>query len=241
MEQVTLSLKFAFILITLLTVYLFYRASNQSRYFLFLIVLWMLIQAFLGLTNFYLKEFTKPPRFLFLIIPPTLLIMGLFLTVSGRKYINSFAIKKLTLLHFLRIPVEISLYFLFIAQAIPQIMTFEGRNFDILAGLTAPLIYFFGLVKNKFSNYIIIWNILGLGLLLNIVMLAILSAKTPFQQFAFEQPNIAVAYFPFNWLPSVVVPLVLFSYLASLKQLIINKTNTAHKLSAKAGHTQIPF
>jgi len=102
---------------------------------------------------------------------------------------------------------------------------------------------FFGLIKNKFSNHIIIiWNILGLGLLLNIVMLAILSAKTPFQQFAFEQPNIAVAYFPFNWLPSVVVPLVLFSHLVTLKQLInINKTNTAHKLSAKAGDTQIPF
>jgi hypothetical protein len=40
------------------------------------------------------------------------------------------------------------------------------------------------------------------------------------QQFAITQPNIAVQYFPFNWLPSVVVPLVLFSHLASIQQLL---------------------
>jgi hypothetical protein len=41
----------------------------------------------------------------------------------------------------------------------------------------------------------------------------------PFQQFAFDQPNIAVLYFPFIWLPSCVVPLVLLSHLAAIRQL----------------------
>ena len=40
----------------------------------------------------------------------------------------------LTLLHIVRVPVEIVLYWLFISKAIPGLMTFNGRNFDILAG-----------------------------------------------------------------------------------------------------------
>lgn len=94
-------------------------------------------------------------------------------------------------------------------------MTFEGRNFDILSGLTAPIIFYFGFVTKQLDRKVIlIWNFICLALLINIVVVAILSAPFPFQQFAFDQPNIAVLYFPFNWLPSCVVPLVLLSHLS---------------------------
>jgi hypothetical protein len=36
---------------------------------------------------------------------------------------------------------------------------------------------------------------------------------------AFDQPNIAILYFPFVWLPSVVVPGVLLAHLVSLRKL----------------------
>jgi len=42
----------------------------------------------------------------------------------------------------------------------------------------------------------------------------------PIQQFAFEQPNRAVLYFPFIWLPSVVIPIFIFSHLAAFWQLL---------------------
>ena len=68
----------------------------------------------------------------------------------------------------------------------------------MLAGLTAPLIYYFGYVRKSLSQRIIwIWNLIGLGLLLNLVVQAILSGPFPFQQFAFDQPDIAFLYFPF--------------------------------------------
>ena len=41
----------------------------------------------------------------------------------------------------------------------------------------------------------------SLALLVNIVGNAILSAPFQFPQFAFDQPNHAVLYFPFIWLP----------------------------------------
>ncbi|HLL95226.1 MAG TPA: hypothetical protein VK404_09645, partial [Spirosoma sp.] len=48
---------------------------------------------------------------------------------------------------------------------------------------------------------------------------AALAAPTPFQQIAFEQPNIGILYFPFVWLPSVVVPLVLMAHVSAFWQL----------------------
>lgn len=123
-------------------------------------------------------------------------------------------LKWLTLLHVIRVPVELILYALFMHQAIPELMTFTGRNWDILAGLTAPLVYYFGFVRKTLGlKYILLWNVFCLGLLLNIVVNALLSAPLPFQQFAFEQPNRALFHFPFIWLPAYVVPVVLLSHL----------------------------
>jgi hypothetical protein len=102
-------------------------------------------------------------------------------------------------------------------------MTFEGRNFDILSGLTAPIIFWLVFRQGKINRLLLlVWNFLALGLLINIVVNAFLSFPFAFQQFAFDQPNRAVLYFPFVWLPTVVVPLVLFCHLASIWQLLSN-------------------
>jgi hypothetical protein len=221
MEQVSTTLQVAFIIITFLSVLQFYRATKKSTIFLITIASWMIIQLFIGLSDFYLDTKSLPPRFALLIFPPLVCITIMFVTKKGNAFINSLDVKQLTLLHVIRIPVEIVLYYLFIAKTISQEMTFEGRNFDIVAGISALIIYYFGYIKNNISKPIlIIWNVICLGLLLNIVVVAILSINTPFQQFGFTQPNIAIAHFPFNWLASVIVPLVLMAHLVSLRKLI---------------------
>ncbi|WP_254448726.1 hypothetical protein [Spirosoma rhododendri] len=171
-------------------------------------------------TGFYRRTNTIPPRLALLIGPPLLFIIGLFVTKRGRQFIDSLRLDQLTVLHFIRINVEIILFMLFISKAIPEVMTFEGRNFDILAGLTAPLVYYLAFVRRQLSQRaLLFWNLLCLGLLTNIVVTALLSAPTPFQRLAFDQPNIAIQYFPFVWLPSVVVPIVLFSHLTAIRRL----------------------
>lgn len=98
-------------------------------------------------------------------------------------------------------------------------MTFEGRNFDIVAGITAPIIVYFGFTKTKIDRQtILIWNVIFLGFLLNIVVNALFSAPSPIQIFAFDQPNIAILNFPFIWLPTFIVPIVLFGHLTSIRQ-----------------------
>lgn len=220
MENLPVYISIVFGLTTLLTVFLFYKAANYSKLGIAVIVTWLVVQGVIASTGFYTVTNTIPPRFLLLILPPIILIVFLFVTKRGRQFIASLDIKTLAILHAVRVPVEIVLLWLFLHNNIPQLMTFEGRNFDVLSGLTAPLIYYFGFVRKTLNNKIIIaWNVFCLALLINIVALAVLSAPFPFQQLAFDQPNVAILYFPFIWLPCCVVPLVLFSHLVSIRRL----------------------
>jgi hypothetical protein len=155
------------------------------------------------------------------VLPPLITILIIFNTKAGKHFIDGLNIKTLTIFHIIRIPVELALYGLFLHHAVPGLMTFEGRNFDVLSGLSAPIVYYFGFVQKKLSEMaILIWNFICLALLLNIVVNALLSAPGPLQHFAFEQPNIAVLYFPFVLLPSVLVPMVLFAHLITIRRLL---------------------
>ena len=213
-------LNILFIFTTIITVYQFYRAANGSRTVLVIIVAWLILHGMLALSGFYTVVDTIPPRFALCISPTLLFMVVLFLTARGRRFIDGLQLPQLTLLHTVRVAVELLLFWLFLEKTIPKVMTFEGRNFDVLAGLSAPLVYYFVFVKKSMSRKaLLVWNILSLLLLLNIVIIAVLSAPFRFQVLGLEQPNIAVLYFPFIWLPCCIVPLVLFSHLAAIRQL----------------------
>ncbi|MBK9247448.1 MAG: hypothetical protein IPM69_04880 [Ignavibacteria bacterium] len=221
MNTAPLYVEIFFIVTTLMTLWIFFKATASSKPTLWLMISWLIIQAGLGLAGFYLNTTTIPPRMIALIVPPMLLIAGMFFTQKGKQYIDSIDTSLLTLLHTVRIPVEITLFWLFTAKMVPELMTFEGRNFDILSGISAPIVYYFGYKQKLFGKSIlIVWNCLCLGLLLNIVITAILSVPTTFQQFSFAEPNIGVMYFPFVWLPCFIVPVVLFSHLVTLRKLV---------------------
>lgn len=210
-----------FVATTFLTVFLFYRASNRNMKFLMTIVAWLTFQSAIAVTGFFTITNTLPPRFLILIALPFAGIIAIFSAANGKAFVNGFDIKTLTLLHTIRIPIEVVLFWLFLNKAVPQLMTFEGKNFDLISGITAPLVYYFGFVRGKLGVKAILgWNFICLFILLFTVSNAILSAPFPFQKFALDQPTVAVLYFPFAWLPGVVVPIVIFSHLISIRLLL---------------------
>lgn len=205
---------------TLLAVFLFYKAAGNSKKVLFILLGWMVVQTPLSATGFFTDTHSMPPRFAILTLPPLLGIAALFILPAGRRFIDNLSNRWLTILHIVRMPVEMVLFWLFINRAVPELMTFEGRNFDILSGVTAPVVYYFAFVKHQLSRrLLLVWNMICLGLLFNILAHAVLSLPYPFQQMAFEQPNIGVLHFPFVWLPSLIVPLVLLAHLSSTRKL----------------------
>ena len=218
-------------LTVLATLLFFYRIMGQSGkevirkrapLILACLVLWLILQAVLTLNGVYkIAPAAGPPRLiLFGILPAMMVVIWLSVTRRGRGFMDSLSLVRITYLNTVRVVVEVVLYWLFLNKVVPELMTFEGRNFDILAGITAPFVAYFGLTKGKLSRQIILlWNVVCLGLLLNIIANALLSAPTPFQQFAFEQPNRALGNFPFSWLPTFVVPLVLLGHLTAIRRL----------------------
>ena len=129
-----------------------------------------------------------------------------------------------TYLFTIRVAVEFVILGLVIHKAMPESMSFEGRNFDILSGLSAPFIAYYGFRKKRIgTKALMAWNVVALLLVIQVVTTGILSIPSPIQQLSFDQPNLAVLYFPYVLLPGIVVPIVIFGHLAILRKLTRSK------------------
>lgn len=158
-------------------------------------------------------------RVLLALLPPVLVVAGLLLTTRGRSCLTGLRLEVLTLLHTIRIPVKVGLLAPYRHHIVPQLITFEGRNWDLLAGLSAPVVYYLVFQRRLLGDKLLLgWNLLCWGLVLTILFNALLSVPGPLQRFAFEQRNMTVLYFPFGWLPRCVVPLGLIAHAAAFCQ-----------------------
>jgi hypothetical protein len=191
------------------------------------VILWMIVQSALAWTGFY-QDFTAVPPRTFAFGPVPFFLFTLIYLIFFRTYLKALSLRILTLLHIIRVPIEFSLLWLFQSGLIPIEMTFEGRNFDILSGVTAPVVYFLAVRGGKVRRpLLIVWNVAALALLTNIVTIAVLAFPSPFQMVGLAQPNVGVTYFPFVWLPGVIVPVVFFCHVAALYKLLFQDDLTA--------------
>ncbi len=221
-------LNMSFVATTVLALFLFHRAMNGLKYASFLFICIMFVQGLFAAVGFYSVKGVTPPRFPLLLMPSLVILLIFLFSKKGKSIIKTLSLKNLMWIHIVRIPVELLLHWLYLEKQIPRAMTYDGFNYDIFSGLTTPLIIVLGFTKSGYrKNMLVIWNILCLVLLVNIVMMAIVSVESPFQQLAFTQPNKAVLYLPFIWLPACIVPVVLFAHLATLYRLFTQKNSIA--------------
>lgn len=220
-----------FLVTAFLTVGILFYAVRTSaantfggRSVLFLCSFWLVLQMSLGLGGFYLDSSTVPPKIFLFAVFPALILIAAYSIWFRDSFIDLLPLKTLTILHIVRIPIEFVLLWLFHAGQVPRAMTFEGSNFDILSGITAPFVYLYAFRGGRINTkLLIVWNIGALLLLLNVVIIAIRSLTAPLQSLSFDQPNVAVMYFPYIWLPAVIVPIVFFAHIASLLKLFRGK------------------
>ena len=198
-------------------------AAARLRWVGLIAPVWLFFQTLLAVNEFYIVFNSWPPRFLLAVGPPVLCLIFLFSYSRTRLAILDLPFFWLTLVHVVRIPVEVALWALFHEGLVPVEMTFEGLNYDILVGLSAPAIaWFFAREPGVQKRWLLLWNVVGLCLLVHIVGRGILSAPLPVQMLAFDRPNYGVMYFPYIWIPAFVVPLAFFAHVASLWKLRSN-------------------
>jgi hypothetical protein len=168
-----------------------------------------------------------PFNFTPVLLIPLITIVSLLFSNGLGEVLENIAAENLIRLQVFRLFVEILLWMLFIQSLVPVQMTFEGRNFDILAGVSAPIISLL-LSQKKLSNTVaIVWNLACLGLLINIVSIALMSTPTPIRVFMDEPSSSIVGHFPISWLPGFLVPLAYTLHFFSLKQLLAERRKLA--------------
>ncbi len=214
--MVPIWLDLLFIAICLLTIGLFFRANPGMGRITLIIIVWSVLQSILAWMGVYQDMNQFPPPFLLVLVPPVLMILYGSTGNRIRKVESQRNLVRSTLIHTIRIPVEFVLYMLFCYGMVPELMTFAGRNYDILSGITAPFIALLYLRHRMGDRGLFIWNLICLGLVLFILVNGVLSTEMPFQQFAFDQPNLAVTLFPYILLPATIVPVVIYSHISDL-------------------------
>jgi hypothetical protein len=98
-------------------------------------------------------------------------------------------------------------------------MTYAGRNFDIVTGVTAAILGM-ALVRIRVPRAIVLlWNVMGLLLLANVLTIAVLSMPM-LRRFGPDQMNVWVAMPPFVWLPTVLVVAALSGHIIIFRRLL---------------------
>src|SRR4051812_2516564 len=100
-----------------------------------LLTAWLLLLGILSARGFF-SDFTRlPPRLTIALLTPLPVVLFFTLSRAGKQLIPQIQPQWLIYLQSFRILVEIGLWVLVRNGSLPEQMSFEGRNFDILTGL----------------------------------------------------------------------------------------------------------
>lgn len=194
------------------------RKQRVKHRYLFGTIGWCIFLLAVSATGFFTHFDTFPPRLAIVLVVPLITIILAVRSNAAKELLQVVPARNIIRLQVFRVFVELLIWSAFALGQLPIQMTFEGLNFDVLSGLFAPVVAYW-LVNNRTVLYL--YNYLSLGLLINIVTIAILSTPVPFRVFMNEPANLLVTKFPFVLLPGMMVPLAYGLHFLSLRQLSI--------------------
>jgi len=181
---------------------------------------WVALLGYLSLSGVFANFQSLPPRMLPALLVPLIAGFLLLRTAGARQLLARTPPQWPIYAQSFRIVMEIILWLLFLQHRAPAIMTFEGRNADILVGLTAIPVAYLCFVRRAWSPRVAFWwNVAGILILLNVVVHAQLSTPSPLRVFVTDPPVTFIAYWPYILLPGFLVPLAWLLHAASLIQL----------------------
>ena len=166
-----------------------------------------------------LLHFSAPPTMIVAIVASLALAVGLALSPVGRRVARGLPLTWLVGFQGFRILVELLLHRAYEEGLMPVQMSYTGRNFDIVTGLTAVLLAAWLATGRRSTRVVAVWNVLGVALLANVLTIALLSSPTPLRRFMNEPSNVWITHAPWVWLPSVMVVAAIFGHVVVFRAL----------------------
>jgi drug/metabolite transporter (DMT)-like permease len=158
-----------------------------------------------------------PPPFALLIAATLALAIALAFSPVGGRLARFVPLWALVLAQAFRLPLELAMHALYERGIMPRQMSFSGRNFDVVTGALALLVAALA-YSGGARRLVAAWNTMGLALLANVVVVAILSTPR-FRVFGPDQLSTFVTYTPYVWLPAVMVLAALAGHLVIFRAL----------------------
>ena len=179
---------------------------------------WMVLTWAAAMSGILQQWDLRPPPFLFVILGTILISLILAFGGVGTRIAQYMPLWAIVAVQSFRLPLELAMHALSERGIMPIQMTYTGRNFDIVTGATAILVAI--LVRTGYGGrrLVLLWNVLGLALLVNVVSVAIASMPL-IRAFGDDHVVTFVTYPPFVWLPAVMVLAALAGHLVIFRAL----------------------
>ena len=183
------------------------------------VLVWLAATAILAAHGKLSDWSTWPPPMMKLVATAGILTLFYAFSRIGGRLAFGLSIAGLVGFQVFRVAVELVLFLLHRSGVVPIQMTLEGLNFDILTGLSAPVVAWLA-TRDRLPTWgLWVWNVIGLSLLLNIVTISILSTPVPFRIFLNEPANTFITQAPYVWLPVFLVQAAFFGHLLVFRRL----------------------
>ena len=177
---------------------------------------WMAVTWWLAASGELRNWDRTPPPFAVLIVAILVLAFAVAFSRLGIRLAHFIPLWILVATQAFRLPLELAMHAMANRGVMPEQMTYTGRNFDIVTGATAIIVAALVASGHGGRRLVAAWNFLGLVLLTNVVVVAILSTP-PIRYFGAERMNVWVTYAPFVWLPAILVTAAFTGHLVILR------------------------
>ncbi len=168
---------------------------------------WMLARS-----QVLLDPLASPPRAVFLLAPAALATIALMLSPVGARLLERVPLGWIIGFQLFRLPVELILWRLAHEGLITPRMTFEGANYDIVTAVLAPVVAWQWTRNPRASTTLLLWNVGGLALLVNVVSLAVRAFPGVWRAHPDEPATTIVLSSVFVWIPAIHVVTALASH-----------------------------
>lgn len=184
------------------------------------LVAWMAVTAALAVSGTLARFDQRPPPMAIMI--PVIFAVPILIALSplGRRLAAAVPIAALVGLQMFRLPLELVMHRAAGLGIMPPELSYSGYNFDIVTGTGALLLVVAMRIGTVPRAVVWAWNVWGLWCLLVIAWIA--RSSSPIVRLFGDDPrhlNTWVLYFPYVWLPTVLVMIALGGHLVLTRAL----------------------